>query len=595
MEAIDVFGRKMKAYLAIFEAKQKRSLIISNVRLVLFLIFLVAEFIFIQSANLTASILAPLCFLLFYIPLVLYHQRVRNFIVENKIFARLNELEIQRYKGDLSEIEDGKEFLVENHRYARDLDILGSQSLFQYINRCTCQGSKRMLSEYLLKPTLFKELGSKQQAVQELVEQMTFRQEMQMMGVKAPVDPERVDRIQNWFEEEVALNPKKLWIQTVLLNLFSIGVIVSVLLFLDWKWLAVPVFINLSFLYTQKKFIKDLKDNTGHNVIFLFSLFSRFSRLESHTFYSEKLINIQMELKSAGLASKKIKILSKRFEYLEYAQNPYFNVLANSICLWDMHWCLQIHKSREEIGGSFQNWLNSLYEFEVLSSIAGTGFLNPDWIFPEISKDSFYYQGKNLAHPLIFSNSRVSNDFLMEKNGISWILTGSNMSGKSTFLRTLGINAVLAMAGAPVCASHMKISVMKVFTSMRTEDNLQENTSSFYAELKRLKLLLESFSNSMPVFYLLDEILKGTNSEDRHKGGKALLNQLQKEVGSGIIATHDLELGKIYEGSSDTVLNYSFNSEFENGKLKFDYKLRDGICKSFNASALMKQIGIEIE
>lgn len=595
MEINDLFGQRKILFLELEKAGQKRSLIISNVRLTFFLVLLVTEFIFIRSGNLTAGLLSPLCFLLLYVPLVSYHQKIRNSIEENKIFAKINELEIQRSKGILKEIDGGAEFLVDNHPYAKDLDILGPQSLFQYLNRCSSQGGKRLLSEYLLYPKLQKDIISIQESVKELIDQVDFRQKMQMLGIKAPIEPEKVEGIHLWFNETREINSKKLLLITVLLNLISLSVIISVLIFLNWKWIAVPVFINLWFLYTKRNFIKDVKANTGGNVNFLISLYSRFLILEKHKFSSEKLSIIQQELRSKGLASGLIKRLYKRFEYLEYAQNPYFNVLANSICLWDLHWCLMIHKSRNEMGGRFDTWLQSLYEYEVIASIAGTSYANKDWVFPEISNDPFIYKGKDLAHPLIFSEKRIANNFHMEKSGLTWILTGSNMSGKSTYLRTLGINAVLALAGGPVCASELKISVMKVFSSMRTEDNLQENTSSFYAELKRLRLLLESFSDSLPVFYLLDEILKGTNSADRHIGGKALLNQLQKEFGSGIIATHDLDLGKIFENRSDTVLNYSFNSEFANEKLLFDYKLREGICKSFNASALMKQIGIEIE
>jgi DNA mismatch repair ATPase MutS len=247
------------------------------------------------------------------------------------------------------------------------------------------------------------------------------------------------------------------------------------------------------------------------------------------------------------------------------------------------------------MSGGPESWLNILFEYEAVSCLAGLNYIQKKWSFPQIVADGFTYDASQISHPLIFKGKAVANDFVLNDNPATWIITGSNMSGKSTFLRTLGINAVLAFAGAPVAASEMKLSRFLVFTSMRTEDNLQESTSSFYAELKRLKQLLEYINDQIPVFYLLDEILKGTNSSDRNTGGKALIRQLQGTNSSGIIATHDIELSNLEKEAPGKIYNFSFSSDVTDGQLFFDYKLKEGVCRSFNATELMRQIGIQVD
>jgi DNA mismatch repair ATPase MutS len=246
------------------------------------------------------------------------------------------------------------------------------------------------------------------------------------------------------------------------------------------------------------------------------------------------------------------------------------------------------------MAGTVRQWFAARGEAEALYSLAGFAYANPGYALPEITTHALQYEARQLGHPLILAGKRVSNDFSMDGLGKTLVVTGSNMSGKSTFLRTLGINAVLALAGAPVCATACRLSVFRVFTAMRTQDSLEESVSSFYAELKRLRQLIELLPTGQPVFYLLDEILKGTNSHDRHEGAKALIRQLHKHHASGLVSTHDLALGQLGEVSPEYVQNYSFNSDFADGKLHFDYKLREGVCRSFNASQLMRQMGIEM-
>ena len=267
----------------------------------------------------------------------------------------------------------------------------------------------------------------------------------------------------------------------------------------------------------------------------------------------------------------------------------------NTILMCDFVWMYRLESWREKYLPQLEEMLDTLGEIEALASIAAFQHAHPGYTIPLLSDQPFKLDVKELAHPLIFSVTPVANDFEMQGAGKTMVVTGSNMSGKTTFLRTVGINMVMAQLGAPVCAESMTLAPTQVYTAMRTADNLSENTSSFYAELKRLRMLLELTEQGQPVFYFLDEILKGTNSRDRHAGAMALIRQLHKRNASGFISTHDLELGAMEQELPGSVYNYSFNSDIIGDEIKFDYKLREGICRSFNASKLMQLMGIEIE
>lgn len=264
--------------------------------------------------------------------------------------------------------------------------------------------------------------------------------------------------------------------------------------------------------------------------------------------------------------------------------------LLDIVFILDVHLLLRIEKWKTTYQKHLEQWLNAIHEFEALVSIGTFAHSHSNYSFPEIIDEPFKLGGQKIGHPLIPSHQRVPNDYFIEGKGSVDIITGSNMSGKSTFQRTLGVNMILGNIGAPVCAEKFEMNPVEVFTSMRTKDNLEENTSSFYAELKRIRQLLDLVKKKR-VFFLLDEILKGTNSEDRHLGAVALAKKLNQEQGFGLISTHDLTLGKLEE-SQTGVRNFSFNSEITGNKINFDYKLTYGPCRSFNASQLMKNLGV---
>jgi len=576
---------------------RKKSNSLSNIRWLLFLAF-AAILIFLIAKNLVlAACVVFLLFLLLYIPFVLKHKKAKRATLRFNLLSAVNKEVLLRLKGDLQLFPKGKIFLDTLHPYAKDLDIFGSHSLFQYTNHCATEGGIDLLASWLLKPAFAEEIRDRQKAVEELIPQFDYRQELEVTGRLFFITREQRKNLQAWLNTPLtSVFAKWFYPLVLLLNACTLVVFVACLAGIAWKWLALPILANLLFLKQTRAFTLVSLGQAEENAQMLQTFSNFLEAIENKDFLASKLLSLKKAVESKGVkASRQIARLGKLFTMLEAGKNAYFYMLMNFTFLWDLHWLRKLELFKKNLKAEPERWFNALSELEALSSLAALAGMHPHWVFPDISDSGFLYKAQEVAHPLIFSKARVSNDFSMSGTSVCWIVTGSNMSGKSTFLRTLAVNAVLALAGAPVCAKSLQISPMKLFTSMRTEDSLAESTSSFYAELKRLKQLLDFINEGLPVFYLLDEILKGTNSDDRHTGGKALVRQLQGKNGSGIIATHDLELAKLEQENPGKIKNYSFTSEIMNEKLFFDYKLKEGVCKSFNATELMRQIGIDIE
>jgi DNA mismatch repair ATPase MutS len=274
--------------------------------------------------------------------------------------------------------------------------------------------------------------------------------------------------------------------------------------------------------------------------------------------------------------------------------NVFVFFFLNSFLLWDARQMLALNAWKQKHTNDINNWFLAIASTEVSISIAILHFNQPNFCFPTISPTHFEFKATNLGHPLIQSNKCVSNNFSQNGTGNIALITGSNMGGKSTFLRSVGINSVLALMGAPVCATEFTIANVELMSSMRIADNLAESTSTFYAELKKLQVIIEAVKQQRKVFVLLDEILRGTNSFDRHTGSKALIQQFIKQNAVAIIATHDVELAALENQFPTAMHNYHFDVQVANEELYFDYKLKNGICTSLNASILMKKIGIEM-
>jgi DNA mismatch repair ATPase MutS len=316
------------------------------------------------------------------------------------------------------------------------------------------------------------------------------------------------------------------------------------------------------------------------------------SKIEEEEFSSCYLKEQQDKLTHAGnTAAYHINRLAVIIHRFDRRLDMILGVLLNGLFLWDIHCVVALDRWKRNSQKQIPEWFSVVKDFDATISLAGYFYNNPDFTFPGVS-DKLIIEARDLGHPLIDKNTRVANDFAIGEKGTLVILTGPNMAGKSTFLRTVGVNLILGMNGAPVCASEFIFTPVKIFSSMRTSDSLQKNESYFYAELCRLRTLKERLLADDNMFILLDEILKGTNSRDKHTGSKLFIKQLVKMNGTGLIATHDVELGNMEQDFPEHISNKCFEVEIDGEHISFDYLLREGMTKKMNAAYLMKQMKI---
>ena len=316
------------------------------------------------------------------------------------------------------------------------------------------------------------------------------------------------------------------------------------------------------------------------------------SHIENEEFKTENFKNLQKELETDQIKAQiAIKKLIKIIDAFDTRLNIFLGVILNGILMWDLLSVMRLERWKIIYGKSIEKWIKIIAEFDFYNCAGNYYFNNPDYIFPEINEDTIL-NTEELGHPLIFKEKRVNNNFKVQKAGEIDIITGANMAGKSTFLRTVGVNLILALNGFPVCASKFKFQILELFTGMRTADSLKENESYFYAELKRLKHIIEKLKKGKLTFLLLDEILKGTNSIDKAKGSWKFVENLIELKATGIVATHDLSLCKMENEYPHHIMNKCFEVEIDHNNIEFDYKLRSGITKNMNASLLMQQMGI---
>lgn len=496
-----------------------------------------------------------------------------------------------------SAADDGNKWLPADHPYAVDLDLFGRASLYQYINRTQSEQGSRMLANWLLYPAAASAINARQDAVKELSGLPDWNQQLQATGMEYPLSLKTEQSVTRWLQTPAALQNAYTW--KIVRWLFP-AITTGTLLLWTANVIEQPLFLTLLSFYTAIAFWinnqvkpawKSLEKITAELEIFSASI----QHAENATFNAALLKQVQSAFLKENKpdASLQISRLKKIMDRLDYRLNPIVHIPLSVFLCWDLQQVFALEKWRGENNKGVTHWFTALAELEALSSLAVLRFNHPGWTLPVITEIP-EFSCKNLGHPLIPAGQRVNNDFDAGGKGIINLVTGSNMAGKSTFLRSCGVNIILAMAGAPVCAAEMRIFPVQVMSSMRISDNLEESTSTFYAELKKLKAVIDAVNRKEPVFLLLDEILRGTNSADRHTGSKALIRQLIQQEASGIVATHDLELARLKEEFPAQLVNYHFDVSISNEELYFDYKLKTGICQSMNASLLMKKIGIKI-
>lgn len=564
----------------------------STLRVILFLLGLVAFVLLANSRNGVGLAVLVIIFPVLFGAIINKHNNLKARRNKKRKLAAINREEILRFNNDFKEFEEGLEFVEKNHPYAKDMDVFGRNSLYQLLNRTNTPSGAKMLANWLKQKGSHKLILDRQLGVKELADKIDWRQNFQASGVSEKGDQQFANLLE-WIDE-----PNKLESQSVIKGLAYVlpaltlaSLLLNIFAGASIYYLVVLGIVSGVVLRKYTAYVTDITEKTHQGYITLKAYASLIVIIENSKFQSVYLKDCQSAFIDRDLsASRTIKSLQHILTFLNARAN-WFYIFFNFFFLFDIHLLLRAENWKDKLRGDVKTWFDNIGKLEAINSLSGFAYAHEKFAYPSISNDPFELQAESLGHPLIKQDERVSNDFEIHGEGHIALITGSNMSGKSTFLRTIGVNMILAYIGAPVCAQSMILSHMQLFTSMRTEDNLEEHISSFYAELKRIKQLLQLIDSGEPVLFMLDEILKGTNSQDRHAGAEALIRQLSKAKAMGFVSTHDLALGQM---SEDYIDNFSFNSEIKDDKIIFNYKLTEGLCQSFNASKLMEQIGIKI-
>ncbi|PSR54356.1 DNA mismatch repair protein MutS [Adhaeribacter arboris] len=554
-------------------------------------------YLFRQDLN-SAAWVSLLLFYIVFIVVMRWHQRLRYTQHHHSFLKRINNEETDRLQGKLLAFDAGERYANPQHLYTSDLDIFGKHSLFQLLIRAVTFIGKDKLANWLQTPAKAEVILERQAAVAELAPQLSWRQELQAKAMHYKQDRQDSSSFFEWLHAPDFYR-NKLWLKILIFVLpaLTFGTVIAWWLdeisgYFVIGLMLVQYVLNIRYALFREQYYEQ---SSGMYEI-LKSYTVLLTHIETHSFQAKKLVELQQQLRiKQKTASEYFNELASIIEYISARLNVYMNLLLNSTLMWDYFWMYRLEKWKKTMATNLEPVLQVVAETETLASLAAFQYANPSYTLPELSPQAFEVQAEELGHPLIFVVNRVTNNLSMAGPGQTLIITGSNMSGKSTFLRTVAINLVLAFAGSAVCARRFRAFPAQVYTAMRTEDNLAESTSSFYAELKRLKMLIDLTATGTAIYYFLDEILKGTNSRDRHLGAQALIRQLHQQNASGLVSTHDLELGNMEEENPDYIQNYSFNSTIEEDKILFDYKLHPGVCNSFNASKLMQQMGIQME
>lgn len=542
--------------------------------------------------------------------LVAKSARLKSELANLQVLLSINEQELMVVTGHYNHRAEGQSYQPAHHPYANDLDIFGHASLFQYLHRTTSEQGNQLLADWLLHPADASTINARQEAAKELKDTIEWRQQLQAHGHANAITTATQRSLSGWLSEPRQFAGNAWRIARFVLptiSLASLALYIFDVIAPGFFWLGVLMFFALSGYIS--KLVTPQYIQLSKHITQLETLSKTLQHIETASFNAALINQLQQSLsinsqtttnnkpQTTNIPSTHVKSLKRILDRMDYRLNPLVFVPLNIFLFWDLQQVLQLEKWKSQQQQKINHWFEVIAEMEALSSLGNLSFNNPHWTFPVIRADWFELICKNAGHPLIAAAKSVLNDFNMQGHPQLAFITGSNMAGKSTFLRTIGTNLVLAMAGAPVCASQFEAPVLRVMTSMRIADNLEESASTFYAELQKLKMVLDAVKDGQVrprVFILLDEILRGTNSLDRHTGSEALIKQLIKEDAVGMIASHDLSLTQLQEDYPGIIHNYHFDVTIEGSELHFDYKLKQGVCKTLNATLLMKKIGIEL-
>lgn len=570
---------------------------ISMLRLTLFIAGVAGIYFFFSQTPLLI-----VCICLTFLPLFILVKIHNRFFIRKEWLetqARIIQEELQALSGDYSSFEDGKEYVNPEHPYSFDLDIFGRRSLFQSINRtCTFFGKVR-LAEWLQNHLHEKaSIEKRQEMVREISEHTLFREQFRVAGLVHHSQSSDAEKIQAW-SQSPAQYLHAGWVKAFI---WGVPVINSLLLItslagwtsFSWLGLSFGIFLVLSFgiikraTYIQETYGKQLKSLNGYARLIALAKAENWKSAGMQELMERFNLNGQSPIQA-------LQQLSKELDRLDLRNNQFLYVLLEGSIFFQLQEIVRIERWKVRYGQHISEWLETVGELDALCSLGTFAYNHPQYTYPELTEKPFCFLATQMGHPLMPASQCVKNDATIPSRPFFLIITGANMAGKSTYLRTIGVNYLLACIGAPVCCERLKLYPNQLITSLRTSDSLSNNESYFFAELKRLKRIIDLLNQGQQLFIILDEILKGTNSMDKQKGSFDLIRQFMQLKANGIIATHDLLLGSLIKQFPEEIRNYCFEADIKENELTFSYKLREGVAQNMNACFLMKKMGIILQ
>ena len=570
---------------------------ISMLRLALFIAGIAGLYFFYNQTTLLI-----VCICLTFLPLFILVKIHNRFFIRKEWLetqARIIQEELQALSGDYSSFEDGKEYVNPEHPYSFDLDIFGRRSLFQSINRtCTFFGKDRLakwLQNHLHKKTSIKK---RQEMVREISEHTLFREQFRVAGLVHHGQSSDGEKIQAW-SQSPAQYLHAGWVKAFIWGVPVINSLLLITSLIGWTsfsclGLSFGIFLVLSFgiikraTYIQETYGKQLKSLTGYARLIALA--------KTEDWKSAGMLELMERFNLNGQSPvQALQQLSKELDRLDLRNNQFLYVLLEGSIFFQLQEIVRIERWKVRYGQHISEWLETVGELDALCSLGTFAYNHPQYTYPELTEKPFCFLATQMGHPLMPVSQCVKNDATIPSRPFFLIITGANMAGKSTYLRTIGVNYLLACVGAPVCCEKLKLHPNQLITSLRTSDSLSDNESYFFAELKRLKRIIDLLNQGQQLFIILDEILKGTNSMDKQKGSFDLIRQFMQLKANGIIATHDLLLGSLIKQFPEEIRNYCFEADIKDNELTFSYKLREGVAQNMNACFLMKKMGIILQ
>lgn len=570
---------------------------ISMLRLTLFIAGVAGIYFFFSQTPLLI-----ICICLTFLPLFILVKIHNRFFIRKEWLetqARIIQEELQALSGDYSSFEDGKEYVNPEHPYSFDLDIFGRRSLFQSINRtCTFFGKDRLakwLQNHLHKKT---SIEKRQEMVREISEHTLFREQFRVAGLVHHGQSSDAEKIQAW-SQSPAQYLHAGWVKAFIWGVPVINSLLLITSLIGWTsfsclGLSFGIFLVLSFgiikraTYIQETYGKQLKSLNGYARLIALA--------KAEDWKSAGMLELMERFNLNGQSPvQALQQLSKELDRLDLRNNQFLYVLLEGSIFFQLQEIVRIERWKVRYGQYISEWLETVGELDALCSLGTFAYNHPQYTYPELTEKPFCFLATQMGHPLMPVSQCVKNDATIPSRPFFLIITGANMAGKSTYLRTIGVNYLLACVGAPVCCERIKLHPNQLITSLRTSDSLSDNESYFFAELKRLKRIIDLLNQGQQLFIILDEILKGTNSMDKQKGSFDLIRQFMQLKANGIIATHDLLLGSLIKQFPEEIRNYCFEADIKDNELTFSYKLREGVAQNMNACFLMKKMGIILQ